>query len=169
MNLFKKNRKEINRDYPTKEEFYREIEQIQSDELKSDRYMLVYSFLTYNYWNRQNKDLEDELFKIIGKYDLRKSMFNKSSEYKKNVAMKKYEKLKQFIGSLSEEQINSNIFLKNTYLFMNMSNEVCSTIMAELYDRINSENIPISLTLKLPIPEKNSGTYSKLYIFTGRY
>ena len=81
-------------------------------------------------------------------------MFDKSSEYQKSVRTKRYEILKQFIGSLTEEQINSNIFLKNTYLFMNMSDEVCSNIMTELSNKISNENVSGTLTLELEIPEK---------------
>lgn len=149
------------KDYPTKAEYYEEIERIQSEELKSDRYKLAYAFLANNYWNRENKDLEEELFKIIGTYGNGENMFNKSSEYRKTVRTKKYEILKKFIGSLSEEQINSNIFLKRTYSFMNMSNEVCSAIMTELYDKINSETVSNPLPsglqiqrLQIQIPEK---------------
>lgn len=156
MGLFnkEKEKKELYSDYPTKDEYLNRVKQIQSEELKSDRYMLVYVFLTHNYWNRENEDLEKELFKIIGTHDLEESIFNESSEYKKSLRMKKNEMLKQFISSLTEEQINSNIFLKSTYLFMNMSNEVCSAIMTELYDKINSENVPNLLTLEFQIPEK---------------
>ena len=155
MRLFNKETKEkLYKDYPTKEEFYEEIKQIQKEELNSDRYMLAYAFLTNNYWNRENKELEEELFKIIGTYGLEEDMFDKSSEHHKPARTKRYEILKQFIGSLSLEQINSNIFLKRTYLFMNMSNEVCSTIMTELYDKINGGDVSGSLTLKLEIPEK---------------
>ena len=152
--LIKDKKEELYKDYTTKEEYFREVTRIQSEELKSDRYMLAYEFLTNNYWNRENKELEEELFKIIGTYGLEEPMFNESSEYKKTIRMKKYEILKQFIGSLTEEQINSNIFLRSTYLFMNMSNEVCSSIMTELYDKMNSENVPSSLSLELQIPEK---------------
>ncbi len=155
MRLFNKETKEeLYKDYPTEEEFYEEIKQIQNEELNSDRYMLAYAFLTNNYWNRENKELEEKLFKIIGTYGLEEDMFDKSSEHHKSVRTKRYEVLKQFIGSLSLEQINSNIFLKSTYLFMNMSNEVCSTIMTELYDKINGGNVSSSLTLELEIPEK---------------
>ena len=152
--LIKEKKEELYKDYPTKEEYFSEVRRIQSEELKSNRYMLAYAFLTNNYWNRKNKNLEEELFKIIGTYGLEEPMFNESSEYKKSVRMKKYEILKQFIGSLSEEQINSNIFLKSTYLFMNMSNKVCSTIMTELYDKINSHNIQNSLSLEFQIPKE---------------
>ncbi len=155
MRLFNKETKEeLYKDYPTEEEFYEEIKRIQNEELNSDRYMLAYAFLTNNYWNRENKKLEEELFKIIGTYGLEEDMFDKSSEYHKSVRTKRYETLKQFIGSLSLEQINSNIFLKSTYLFINMSNEVCSTIMTELYNKISGGNVSGSLTLELEIPEK---------------
>lgn len=144
----------FNSDYSTKKEYLNIIEQIQSEELKSDRYMSAYTFLTNNYWNRENEDLEEELFKIIGTYGLEESMFDKPIEYKNFIRMKRYETLKQFMSSLSEEQINSNIFLRSTYLFMNMSNEVCSDIITELYDKINNENVLSILSLELQVPEK---------------
>lgn len=152
----RKNEKEneLYKDYPTAIAFYERIKQIQSEELKSDRYMLAYSYLTNNYWNRKNKKLEEELFKIIGTSDLEDSMFDKSDEYRKSIKMKKYETLKQFMTSLSKEQINSNIFLKSSYLFMDMSSDVCLNIMTDLYDKINNENISNLSFLEFPIPKK---------------
>ena len=54
--------------------------------------MLAYVFLTNNYWNRENKELEEKLFKIIGTYGLEEDMFDKSSEHHKSVRTKRYEK-----------------------------------------------------------------------------
>lgn len=155
MKLFKKEKiKDINKDYSTIKEYFNKIERIQNNELKSERYVLAYSYLSNNYWNRENKDLEEELFKIIGLCGLEDSLINESSEYKKLIRLERYEKLKQFINSLSEEQINSNLFLKKTSLFMDLCEEDCSNIMYELYKKINGDNVSKSYTLELPIPNK---------------
>ena len=45
MGLLKKSKKEeLYKDYPTKEEYLREVKRIQSEELKSDRYMQLMHF-----------------------------------------------------------------------------------------------------------------------------
>ena len=155
MGLFnKKTIDDIYREYPTKDEYYKEIEKIQNDELKSERYVLTHAFLMNNYWNRKNINLENELFKIIGSCGLEDPLLNESYDLRSESRMKKYEYLNQFMNSLSNEQINSNIFLKNTNLFMNMSSEVCFNIIDELYDKLNSADVSDFLEFKVPIPHE---------------
>ncbi len=141
-------------DYPTEEEYFGEISRIQREELNSDRYTLAYEFLMNNYWHRNHEDLENELFKIIGTYGIEDTSFNKSREYLNAARAKRYGNLKRFIGSLTEEQINSNIFLKRTRSFMNMSEEICTDIMAELYKKINIKNELGTSKIELKIPKK---------------
>ena len=137
MGLFRKNKKEtVVRNYPTKEEYLSEINRIQGEELNSDRYAKIRKFLDNYYWNRENKDLEKELFKIIGTYGLEDSLINKSDEYKKSVRLKRYVQLKKFFEVLSEEQINSNVFLKIANLYMKISVEECN----EMISQLNLEN-----------------------------
>lgn len=134
MGLFRKNKKEtVVRNYPTKEEYLAEINRIQSEELNSDRYAKVRKSLENHYWNRKNKDLEEELFKIVGTYGLEDySLINKSDEYQKSVRLKRYAQLKRFFEGLSEEQINSNVFLKITNLYMKISVKECNEMISQL-------------------------------------
>lgn len=134
MELFRKNKKEpVVRNYPTKEEYLAEINRIQREELNSDRYAKVRKSLKKHYWNRPNKDLEEELFKIVGTYGLEDSyLVYKPYEYQKSVRLQRYVQLKKFFEGLSEEQINSNIFLKIANLYMRISVEECNEMISQL-------------------------------------
>ena len=158
MNIFKKkeNKSELYSDYPTKEEFLKNIEDIQNSELNSDRFKSTYSFLANKYWNRSNIELENELFKIIESIGNEDALLNKSNDYKKSVRSVKFQIMKDFINSLTDEQINSNIYLKCANEFMNMSNDVCSNIINELYNRFNNISESNTYTLELPIPKSTS-------------
>ena len=142
MRLFRNNKKEtVVRLYPTKEEYLAEINRIQSEELNSDRYAKVRTSLEKHYWNRDNKDLEKELFKIVGTYGLEDSyLVNKPYEYQKSVRLQRYTQLKKFFEGLSDEQINSNIFLKIANLYMKISIEECKKILEAINERIESGN-----------------------------
>ena len=132
MGLFRKDKKEtVVRNYPTKEEYLAEINRIQNEELNSDRYVKIRKSLENHYWNRENKNLEEELFKIVGTYGLDDSLINKSDEYQKSVRLKRYAQLKKFFKGLSEEQINSNIFLKIANLYMKISVEECKEMISQ--------------------------------------
>lgn len=151
MGLFRKNKKEnLVRNYPIKEEYLAEINRIQSEELNSDRYAKVRTSLEKHYWNRENKDLEKELFKIVGIYGLEDSyLVNKPYEYQKSIRLKRYAQLKKFFEGLSEEQINSNIFLKIANLYMKICVEECK----EILNQLNLENPGKSFQAEYFIPE----------------
>lgn len=154
MGLFRKNKKEtVVRNYPTKEEYLAEINRIQSEELNSDRYVKVRKSLENHYWNRENKDLEEELFKIVGTYGLEDSLINKSDEYQKSIRLKRYAQLKTFFEGLSEEQINSNVFLKIANLYMKISSKECERILSELNEKIEGVDSIKSIKIERPIPE----------------
>ena len=150
MGLFRKDKKEtVVRNYPTKEEYLAEINRIQNEELNSDRYVKIRKSLENHYWNRENKNLEEELFKIVGTYGLDDSLINKSDEYQKSVRLKRYAQLKKFFKGLSEEQINSNIFLKIANLYMKISVEECK----EMISQLNLENPGNCFKTEYLIPE----------------
>ena len=154
MGLFRKNKKEtVVRNYPTKQEYLAEINRIQSEELNSDRYAKVRKSLENHYWNRENKDLEEELFKIVGTYGLEDSLINKSDEYQKSTRLKRYAQLKTFFEGLSEEQINSNVFLKIANLYMKISSKECERILSELNEKIEGVDSIKSIKIERPIPE----------------
>ena len=102
MGLFRKNKKEnLVRNYPTKEEYLAEINRIQSEELNSDRYAKVRTSLEKHYWNRENKDLEQELFKIVGTYFLYSTSC--IPETKKSVLKSKPDKTSSYIRKEKEK------------------------------------------------------------------
>ena len=62
--------------------------------------------------NQKHRETEKELFKIVGTYGLEDSnLINKPYEYQKSIRLKRYTQLKKFFEELTEEQINSNVFL----------------------------------------------------------
>lgn len=133
----------------TKEEFEKEIKTINENELKSSRYWNAYIYLANNYWNRRNLELENELFKIIGVYGLEKDMINESNDTVKLTRLKIYSILNQFMDSLTEEQIDSNIFLKTADIFIKNSNKDCLDIINHVN---NFKNID-SISMDYPIPQ----------------
>lgn len=143
----------VDKNYPTKEEYLAEINRIQNEELNSDRYSKVRKLLENNYWNRENKDLEEELFKIVGTYGLEDSLINKSDEYQKLIRLKRYAQLKTFFEGLSGEQINSNIFLKIANLYMKISSKECERILSELNEKIEGIDSIKSIKIERPILE----------------
>lgn len=124
----------------TKEKFENEIKNINEKELKSAKYWNTYLYLKNNYWNRKNIELENDLFKLIGINGLEKDMINESTSIVKEVRLKKYNILNQFINSLSEDQINSNLFLKTAEIFIRTSNKDCKDIINKA-NKFNNKNL----------------------------
>lgn len=148
MNLFKKTTENVN--YVTaKKEFDNKVRQIHIDELQSEKYKKVCEYLSKNYYARRNEELETNLLKVVGSYDIDYDLFNKSRDAKKALVNGEYKKLKGFMSSLSENQINSNIFLKSAYDFMNMSEEVCGEIVLLLQDTVNNGE-PKDISMSIP-------------------
>ena len=135
--------------YPTKEEYFEKLSNIRNYEIHTDRFKSVYSFLNNNCWNRDNQELENELFKIVGTYGIEDNFIGKSKEYKEESRKHRYNKLKAFMALLTEEQISSNIYLKNAKIFMNTCKEDCFNIINELSNRLDEEEL---VKLELPIP-----------------
>ena len=133
----------------TKEEFENEIKTINENELKSARYWNAYLYLNKYFWNRKNIELESELFKLVGVYGLEKDMINESNDSIKITRAQIYSILQQFMNSLTEEQINSNIFLKATSIFIKTSTKDCLNII----NQANNFNNTNSLSIECPIPQ----------------
>lgn len=122
--------------YPTKEEYEKQIQTIQQSELNSEKYKNIYSFLQSSLEKRKNGNLEEELFQIVGRYKFEESIVNKSFSYKKRKRLEQYQKLNNFMNSLSEEEINSNIYLKNANLFRKLSLEDIDMILKMLQEKL---------------------------------
>lgn len=124
--------------YPTKEEYIQQIQNIQQSELNSEKYRNIYSFLQSSLENRKNGNLETELFQIVGRYKFEESIVNKSFSYKNRKRLEQYQKLNNFMNSLSEEEINSNIYLKNANLFRKISLEDIGMILRMLQEKLET-------------------------------
>jgi hypothetical protein len=178
MNLFKKTTENVN--YVTaKKEFDNKVRQIHIDELQSEKYKKVCEYLSKNYYARRNEELETNLLKVVGTYEVDYNVFNKARDVKKKLINNRYSNLKNFMSSLSADEINSNIFLKSAYDFMNMSEEVCGEIMLLLQDTVNNgepKDISMSMPKKMGelipdyaeesigIPYHNPAEYKTAYI-----
>lgn len=143
-----------NNDYPTKEEFEEHKRQIQQNELESDRFKNVEKFLN-EYHKRENRELEKKLFKIIGTYGLEDHLINKSFDEKRIYKIKRYNELKKFMNSLTQEQINSNLYLEAVSTFMETSIEDCEFIIGRLKEKIevlelSNENQRLELNINIP-------------------
>lgn len=143
-----------NTDYPTKEEFEEHKKQIQRDELDSDRFKKVKIFIN-DYYKRENKELEKKLFKIIGNYGLEDHLINKSFDEKRINKIKRYNELKNFINSLTQDQINSNLYLRAVSMFMETSIEDCEFIIRRLKEKLedlelSDENQRLELNINIP-------------------
>ena len=139
--------------YPTEKEYHDKIDKMRSDELNSEKYLNAFKFLSENYWDRKNIDLEDKLFAIIDNYGIEEEMYDKSDMYKKSVRSIKYEILKQFLNSLTMEQIESNLFLRSAWMLIDISNKVCSDIMTELYNKTYDKEVLNPTFIEIPIPK----------------
>lgn len=138
----------------TKEEFEKCKKLIQSNELESDRFKKIKEFLN-NYHKRENIKLETKLFKIVGTYGLDDNLINKSIDYKIAHKIKRLNKLKHFMSSLTEEQINSNLYLQATSVFMKTSIVDCEFIIRQLKEKIEDlelfdKNQRLGLSVNIP-------------------
>lgn len=158
LDVLTENRKKSN--YPTKEEYEKNIQEIQEKELESDRYKEIYSFLEKNYWNRQNIKLEEALFKIVGTYGIEEEMFDKKYEYIKEKRLERFEQLISFMASLNEEQIDSNIYLKTVKLFLETSELDCREIIKKLQEKRKKFKDKINhINLQTPISEERQKSF----------
>lgn len=142
--------------YPTENQYDENVNNIRRNELKSDRFIKTKKFI-HNYNTRGNLDLEQELFKIVGTYGLDDDLLGKEYEYIRQRKEERYKKLKDFLNSLTEEQINSNIYLLAASTFMKTSLEDCGIIVKQLEREIidlNSFECPQLLKVDYDIPEE---------------
>lgn len=148
--------KKENKKYLTKEEYENQVRLLHQTELDSEVYKKIYTFLQNEFWNRQNIELEEKLFAIIGSYDFEESIWNESFSNKQLKRIKQYEKLKNFIESLSEEQINNNPYLKQASVFMVSSKKDIEYIIKIFEDNLfhNQEEQKSRIEIVLPFREE---------------
>ena len=96
--------------------------------------------------NKENKKLEKKLFKIIGTYGLEDHLINISLDEKRINKIKRYNELKNFINSLTQDQINSNLYLRAVSMFMETSIEDLE---------LSDENQRLELNINIPVINAN--------------
>lgn len=126
--------------YPTREEYEKNIKQINEKELNSDRFKITKEFISLLN-ERKNLELEKRLFQIIGTYGLEDNLINKGYDDKKVSKAKRYNELKKFMNSLTPEQIHSNLYLTATVEFMKTSIIDCKIIIGNLRKQIKDLGI----------------------------
>ena len=142
--------------------YQEEMENERKIAIKSDDFLQILIFLE-KYKNRNSKNKEKVLLKIIGYYEDDSSL---SYKKKKEIALKKLKKLKDFYKTLYDEDIETNIYLKSAYDVLNDSKKECKTIIRDAiisYDnKLYSDN---KLEFNMTLPEELSELFeSKLSI-----
>ena len=137
----------------TKEELEKYKIQIQNNELESGRFKKIKTFLN-DYHTRENVKLEKKLFKIVGTSGLDDNLINKNIDYKIIHKIKRFNKLKHFLNSLTQEQINSNLYLQAVSVFMKTSLEDCKYIIMRLKENLELSDKNQRLELNVNIPVK---------------
>ena len=153
-----------NTDYPTKEEFEEHKRKIQQKELESDRFKKTQKFII-EYQKRENIELEKNLFKIVGTYGLEDNLINKRFDKRRIYKSKRYNELKKFMNSLSDDQINSNIYLKAAAMFMETSIIDCELIIRQLRTRIFNLELSDrnqSIYINIDIPKERLELFPKM-------
>lgn len=135
-----------------KEEFEKNVKKIQQKELQSDRFKFVQKFMA-DYRIRSNRDLENKLFKIVGNDE--EQLLIKSYDDRKVDKTIRFNELKKFMNSLTQEQINSNIYLKTVAIYMETSIKDCKLIMEQLEEqlsnlKVSDENQNLKLNVNIP-------------------
>lgn len=122
--LFKKKEK-VNRDYPTKEEFERIVEEDQQKELESGRFQTLKSYLEIIN-DSSHLDKQDYLLSLIGNYnedhidEITNGYF-----YTKEKKLNKHKVLKEFIESLTETECEENYYLFLAKTLFELAKEDC--------------------------------------------
>ena len=123
--------------YPTKEEYYKNVKQINEKELHSDRFKTIKELVS-SFSERKNLELEKHFFKIVGTYGLEDKLINKSYDNKRISKAKRYSKLKQYMNSLTPRQISSDLYLTAAAKFMETSLIDCKIIIENLRKQIKN-------------------------------
>lgn len=172
-----------NTGHPTKKEYEENIRQINEKELHSATFKFTRAFLSILN-ERENLELEERLFEIVGASGREEDLFGKSYDEKKISKLKRYSKLTHFMNSLTQEQIHSNPYLQAAVGFMEKSLIDCRMILEHLQDKIkeNSDDkgkfdinmdipsdrlylFPLTILEQTSIPYYKPQDYRKSYIY----
>ena len=142
--------------YPTKEEFDKNVIRIHEEELNSNKFKTAKEFVSLAN-EKRNLKLEKKLFKIVGTLGLEDKLVNKSYDDQRIIKAKRYNKLKQFMNSLTPDQIFSDLYLSATAKYMETSITDCKLIIENLRKQINNSEISDRnriFTITVDIPEE---------------
>lgn len=142
--------------YPTKEEYIEQIKHIQQSELQTEKFKNISSFIT-EYRVRKNIELEEDLFKIIDTFALDRKIFNKTVSEKETIRKEMFLEFKKFINSLSQEQIDSNLYLKAAKVFLSTAIKDCQVIEDKLKEQLKymgGLKIPKRIEIDIDIPKE---------------
>ena len=140
------------------ENYYNQYKSIQTKEAQSDRFMNVVVFLK-KYKERKSRIKEEILLKLVGNYAL-----DDSFEMNKKNAIKRLKKIKNFYKTLYVEDIETNIYLKNTYDILSISKEECKNIIEEIinkYNNLSNSKEIQKIRLNIPIPNENLNLFKE--------
>ena len=140
------------------ENYYNQYKSIQTKEAQSDRFMNVVVFLK-KYEERKSRLKEEILLKLVGNYAL-----DDSFEMNKKNAIKRLKKIKNFYKTLYVEDIETNIYLKNTYDILSISKEECKNIIEEIinkYNNLSNSKEIQKIRLNIPIPNENLNLFKE--------
>lgn len=122
------------------------IEELRTSELKSNRYRNILRFVNSNYWKMNNPELVKELFDIINDFE-----FN---DFFTNVTDKRVDtlnKLRDFLSNLTEEQKESNIFLRRACDYLECAKIDCMELFKSFaYD----SDIKLLHKVEMPYPKE---------------
>lgn len=138
------------RTFTTEEEYFSYIKQMQEKEKNTKRYATIYSELKENLMKREEEHLEEKLFQIVGE---RTFAYTNATDI-----TNRYTVLTTFMNSLSEEQINANIFLRRVNDYIKYSLKDCREILASLFQKMefpySKKPEDSSCTLEFPLKQK---------------
>lgn len=143
-------------DHPTKEEFYNRVNEIQKKELESNKFKTISIFMK-NHDDRINRDLEEQLFSIVGNYGFEDESHNRTYDENKLSRISRFNEFKYFIDSLNQEQIESNPYLKAAHFFMQTSKVDCENIISDLRKQMESTELTDMFKIfrfEIEIPEE---------------
>lgn len=129
----------------TKEEYEKQILEIRKKELESLKFEAVCLFLE-KFNKRENLDLENILFEILNTSSIEDDYVEE--KYRK---LNKFINLKVFLSSLTQEQLESNVYLKKAYNLIDLSCKDCGDIIINLEKQmLTMDNNIINIEMNIP-------------------
>lgn len=167
--LFKKKEK-VNRDYPTKEEFERIVQDDQQKELESGRFQTLEAYLEIIN-ESSHLDKQEYLLSLIGNYnDDHIDEINNGYFYTKEKKLNKYKLLSEFINSLTDTECEENYYLFLAKTLFKLAKDDCEYYVTYYINNKNNNkknsqefNFDLSKEVKNLIPVAVPTTVAHAY------